>query len=253
MLVSKRKEEEEKEEDKEGLYTGQLEEMMNLLLSDADRLKTKHSHVDFLGVFPFDYFPLDRFIPDHTTNSSPRTALCAIVNTDPSTEPGSHWVAFFSGDLGSLEFFDSYAMHPSAYEFCIPSRTKLCTGNTCLQSLTSNVCGYYCLLYLYLRSLIFYSSSEPPRSQQHRVLTSLSQMADSTHSRDHIIPKIIDYLIIKIISRLRLHSSLAPSFSIALLKPKSTLFNSTSLISKCVQTSSPHQHRKTSFLAPHHT
>ena len=239
-------------QDYDGLYTGQLEEMMNLLLGDAERLKTKNSHVDFLGVFPFDHFPLNRLIPDHVTKSASRTALCTIVNTDPSTKPGSHWVAFFSGDLGNLEFFDSYAMPPSAYDFFIPSNTKLSTSNTCLQSLTSNVCGYYCLLYLYLRIVLFYSTSEPTSTQLNRVLASLSHIADSPHSRDQIIPKIVDCLLTKIISRLRFHSPLTTSFSIALLKPMPNI-SSSSLISKCVQTSLAHHHyRETNLSTPHH-
>ena len=34
-----------------------------------------------------------------------------IVNTDPASKPGSHWVAVYTGD--SPEFFDSLGQSPS--------------------------------------------------------------------------------------------------------------------------------------------
>ena len=52
----------------------------------------------FAGVFPADEVPeiIDTF-------------PCGFVaNTDPSTEPGTHWVAFYFPSREKGEFFDSY-------------------------------------------------------------------------------------------------------------------------------------------------
>ena len=38
-----------------------------------------------------------------------------VVNTDPSTAPGGHWVAMFFNNPRSAEFFDSYGLHPLVY------------------------------------------------------------------------------------------------------------------------------------------
>ena len=54
----------------------------------------------FVGVFAADELP--------TLNTFP----CGFVaNTDPSTEPGTHWVAFYFPSREKGEFFDSYG-HP---------------------------------------------------------------------------------------------------------------------------------------------
>ena len=96
--------------------------------------------VNFLGVFAQDT------IPDINSQPSP---LCFVSNTHPSNKPGEHWVAFFY-ENSHLEFFDSYGLSPSMYDFKfqIPMRMNHQT----LQSLDSNVCGHYCIFYLYHRS-----------------------------------------------------------------------------------------------------
>ena len=56
----------------------------------------------FCGVFPSDKLPqtIDRY-------------PCGfIANTDPSSEPGTHWIAFYFPSEQKGEFFDSYTdMH----------------------------------------------------------------------------------------------------------------------------------------------
>ncbi len=54
-----------------------------------------------LGVFPSDRIPTDIIEP------------CAIVvNLDPSTKPGIHWVAIFVIN-NTVEYFDSYVLPPN--------------------------------------------------------------------------------------------------------------------------------------------
>ena len=60
----------------------------------------------FLGVFPSDKLPqpLDKH-------------PCGFVaNTDPSSKPGMHWVAFYFPSEGEGEFFDSYGRSPEYYK-----------------------------------------------------------------------------------------------------------------------------------------
>ena len=100
--------------------------------------------VKFLGVFPQDH---TQFLVAHTLEAH-TFPICFVSNTHPSTRVGEHWVAFYYSNENSAEFFDSYGLHPSLYEFHFTPRT----WNThSLQQLNSNVCGHYCIYFLYHR------------------------------------------------------------------------------------------------------
>ena len=60
----------------------------------------------FVGVFAADELP--------TLNTFPSGF---VANTDPSTEPGTHWVAFYFPSREKGEFFDSYGHPPEHYGF----------------------------------------------------------------------------------------------------------------------------------------
>ena len=94
----------------------------------------------FGGVFAADELP-------KTFDTFP----CGFVaNTDPSTKPGTHWVAFYFPSRDKGEFFDSYGYPPEHYGF---KSYKIETWNKYkLQSSWSNVCGQYCIFYLYHKS-----------------------------------------------------------------------------------------------------
>ena len=73
-----------------------------------------------------------------------------VANTDPSTEPGTHWVAFYFPSRDKGEFFDSYGYPPEHYGL---ESYEIETWNKYkLQSSWSNVCGQYCIFYLYRKS-----------------------------------------------------------------------------------------------------
>ena len=60
----------------------------------------------FVGVFAADELPKLNTFP------------CGFVaNTDPSTEPGTLWVAFYFPSREKGEFFDSYGYPPEYYGF----------------------------------------------------------------------------------------------------------------------------------------
>ena len=101
-----------------------------------------------LGVFAADRLP--KTIP---------TLPCGfIANTDISSKPGQHWLAFFIRDNNVVECFDSYGQNPGVYNGLFTSwihghaKTVLVNGQH-LQSNYSNVCGLYAVYFLRHRLL----------------------------------------------------------------------------------------------------
>jgi hypothetical protein len=94
----------------------------------------------FLGVFPSDLLP-------HSV-TQPGTL---IVNTDPQTKRGSHWLAVnFQPKSYSSYYFDSYGLAPyipSIQEFLKRTCVLSEYNKTQLQGLSSTVCGKYCCLF----------------------------------------------------------------------------------------------------------
>ena len=97
----------------------------------------------FCGVFPSDKLPeaIDRY-------------PCGFVaNTDPSSQPGTHWVAFYFPSESRAEFFDSYGQPPDYYkdsfgDFIDKHSHEWDFNKRKLQSIWSDVCGQYCIFYL---------------------------------------------------------------------------------------------------------
>ena len=54
-----------------------------------------------------------------------------VANTDPSTEPGTHWVAFYFPSRDKGEFFDSYGYPPEHYGLGSPMTSKRGTSINC--------------------------------------------------------------------------------------------------------------------------
>ena len=95
----------------------------------------------FQGVFSVDTLP-----------AQPRLLVC---NTDPSNQPGTHWIAIsVDGRTGRGEYFDSFGRSPTGVFKAYMNRH--CTVWTCnrrqLQSIISSFCGFYCCVYCLLRS-----------------------------------------------------------------------------------------------------
>jgi hypothetical protein len=104
----------------------------------------KHDPVtskQFCGVFPSDKSP-------RTIEKYP----CGFVaNTDPSSESGTHWIAFYFPSEEKGEFFDSYGHAPEYYRKSFGNFLKTHTwdfNKRKLQSAWSDVCGQYCIFYL---------------------------------------------------------------------------------------------------------
>ena len=116
------------------MYASQLERLMR-----ADSFGKRQ----FRGVFAADRLP-------KRVSTYPSAY---IVNTDPASKPGTHWVAFYFPNKDHGEFFDSYGQTPGFYHrgfenFLNKNSYRWTYNHTTLQSLNSSVCGQYCLWYL---------------------------------------------------------------------------------------------------------
>ena len=79
-------------------------------------------------------------------------ACALVVNVDESNKPGSHWVAIYVDQDGSGVFFDSYGLPPSVSHHIDRLRrnsTSYRWNIQQLQSVDSDVCGHYCVVFLF--------------------------------------------------------------------------------------------------------
>ena len=93
-----------------------------------------------LGVYPSDILP-----PSITRPST------LIVNTDPHTASGTHWLAMYLQPRSySGHFFDSYSL-PSLIPSILSFLRRTCSvweyNTSQLQGCTSTFCGHYCCLF----------------------------------------------------------------------------------------------------------
>lgn len=112
---------------------------MNTL--QISNILTKHRATGsfFIGIFPRDRLPLN-----------PKYPSCIVLNTDPSTREGEHWLAIHYDQHGYAEFFDSFAKPPSYYnleKYLLKTSRHWIYNETELQSF-SPYCGHYCCLFL---------------------------------------------------------------------------------------------------------
>ena len=100
----------------------------------------------FKGVFPADKLP----------SVSKQETRAMIVNTDPTGQPGKHWLAIFT-QWGCCEVFDSFALplktysNPSLQAWFKQWPTRM-ESNKPLQSLDTFTCGHYGTLFLKARA-----------------------------------------------------------------------------------------------------
>lgn len=78
--------------------------------------------------------------------------MALVINLDDHTRPGSHWVAVYFDTSGRGHYFDSYGippLHPVHLD-ALRRNCKIYEWNKeQFQSISSNVCGQFCIMYLY--------------------------------------------------------------------------------------------------------
>ena len=95
----------------------------------------------FVGVFASDT------LPNPDSLSAP---FSLVVNTDPESRPGTHWVCFYSPSPNTLEYFDSFGMPPKVPSLLGFTRSfdSFKYSKTALQSEITTQCGPYCCVFL---------------------------------------------------------------------------------------------------------
>jgi hypothetical protein len=93
----------------------------------------------FKGVFARDQLP--------TLETTP---ACFIINTDPISKEGEHWLAFYIDKDQHCNFFDSYGNHPSKFKLdaYLNKNFKSWTYNNIQIQGLSSYCGYYAALFI---------------------------------------------------------------------------------------------------------
>lgn len=111
--------------------------------SDITTQLSSHPHTrrQFLGTFPSDMCP---------KKAKPLT--CFVSNTQPHTEAGQHWIAFYVKSDGNIYYFDPYGLPPISINhqrFLQKSTDNRGTYNKQqLQNLYSKTCGAHCINFL---------------------------------------------------------------------------------------------------------
>ena len=117
---------------------------MNSLQISKIIYSDKYSKKIFLGVLARDELP-----------QKVKWPCSFILNTDKSTEPGQHWLAINYSSHGKCEFFDSLGFGPDFYDltkFLTNTSNSYEYNKNSIQSIFSEYCGYYCVLFLLIRS-----------------------------------------------------------------------------------------------------
>ena len=84
-----------------------------------------------------------------------RLPACYVINEDPASKPGSHWVALYLMPNGDVEYFDSYGDVPikPIEQFARRlAKTNVWYNTKQLQSFETRACGPFCIFYLLQRN-----------------------------------------------------------------------------------------------------
>ena len=106
--------------------------------------KTFFKNKLFKGVFPCDAIPSRKFALPYAL----------IINTDPASKPGTHWVALHVDIYNHAEFFDSFGKpldNKYIVDFIDDNCASACWNTVCIQSNLSIKCGQFALGYIKAR------------------------------------------------------------------------------------------------------
>lgn len=96
----------------------------------------------YMGCFPADRIPRCRHFP-----------CSMVVNLDESSKPGSHWIAIFAQSKHYVYYFDSFGLDAEGKIKEYLNKFDYVTRQIItVQSIISDVCGYYAIFFIYLCS-----------------------------------------------------------------------------------------------------
>lgn len=105
----------------------------------------KYAKKVFCGVYALDILPIIKV----------KKPCAFIVNNEKSSLPGEHWFSIYVPKHGPIEYFDSYGLKPlnsEIYDFIKMNGNKFIYNKMQIQNQSSNLCGLYCVFFLYLKS-----------------------------------------------------------------------------------------------------
>ena len=92
-------------------------------------------------------------LPDHI---NPTKTAAFVINTDPISLPGEHWVALFYNGLGRFYYMDSYGLPPLndyIVTFIKAHSTRPYVYNPrALQHIINSTCGLYCIYFVLIKA-----------------------------------------------------------------------------------------------------
>ena len=103
---------------------------------------------------------VESYIGTYARNRLPAVSmqrpLALVMNTDPDSKAGEHWITIYLNVDGTGDYFDSYGLpplHREVYEFlCDNAPSGVSYNAVTLQNIFSTTCGGYCVLYIKARS-----------------------------------------------------------------------------------------------------
>ena len=110
-----------------------------------------------------------------------------ICNTDPSYRSGEHWVLFLFNNDNSVDFFDSMGKEPGFYGLEFTNLIEKYSNyfymiDYQIQPIDSNLCGFYCLSYAYLKCVnLSFKKSLIPFDIGISLITSSIRLSIFTH------------------------------------------------------------------------
>ncbi len=84
-----------------------------------------------------------------------RYPSCIILNNKKSSHAGEHWLAIYYFKNKRAQFFDSFGHSPAFYnleEYLKRTSTNYSYNTTTVQSINSNYCGLYVVLFLIFKA-----------------------------------------------------------------------------------------------------
>ena len=113
--------------------------------------KPKKEYGKYIGVYMSDRLPINIQKP-----------CCLIANYDPYGKAGSHWVGIAFPSFENADFFDSFGYKPDAADRILSDKTDFTDflinnsstknfnfNNIDLQMVNTDVCGEYCINFLF--------------------------------------------------------------------------------------------------------
>lgn len=128
--------------------------------------KDKFTRPIFLGAFAKDELPRPPPLPS-----------CFIINTDPRSKPGEHWLAVYFNKRGYADFFDSYGNPPHYFgldKYLFNNSSGFDYNKKRIQG-DSSYCGFYCILFLFYKARgeenVFFRQFTSKMSKNDKIIT----------------------------------------------------------------------------------